>query len=131
MYNDGVFADFTAKEVAVDAQIHVEHGRPLVFGEGRTRGLRLDPARLTLETVTIGADGVSEADLMVHDETNRTLATMLAALEMPVALGVLYCDPAPSYETSIRERIDEAIAGHPGDHLNGMLRRGHTWAVSG
>ncbi len=131
VYNDGVFAGFTAQEVADDAQIHVEHGRPLVFGEGRARGLRLDPAKLTLETVTIGADGVSEADVMVHDETNRTLATMLAALEMPVALGVLYCDPAPSYETSIRERIDEAIADHPGDDLNGLLRRGHTWTVSG
>ena len=131
VYNDGVFADFTAKEVAEDAQIHVEHGRPLVFGEGKTRGLRLDPARLTLETVTIGSDGVSEADLVVHDETNRTLATMLAALETPVALGVLYCDPGPSYETSIRARIDEARASHPGDDLNGLLRRGHTWTVSG
>ena len=131
VYNDGVFADFTAKEVAEDAQIHVEHGRPLVFGEDKTRGLRLDPARLTLETVTIGSDGVSEADLVVHDETNRTLATMLAALETPVALGVLYCDPGPSYETSIRARIDEARASHPGDDLNGLLRRGHTWTVSG
>lgn len=131
VYNDGVFADFTEKDVADDAQIHVEHGRPLVFGEGKTRGLRLDPAKLTLETVTIGSDGVSEADLVVHDETNRTLATMLVALETPVALGVLYCDPAPSYETSIRERIDEAKASHPGDDLNALLRRGHTWTVSG
>ena len=131
VYNDGVFSDFTEKDVADDAQIHVEHGRPLVFGEGKTRGLRLDPAKLILETVTIGADGVSEADVVVHDETNRTLATMLVALEMPVALGVLYCAPAPSYETSIRERIDEAKANHPGDDLNGLLRRGHTWTVSG
>ena len=131
VYNDGVFADFTAKEVADDAQVHVEHGRPLVFGADKTRGLRLDPARLTLDTVTIGGDGVSEADVVVHDETNRTLATMLAALETPVALGVLYCDPAPSYETSIRARIDEAKASHPGDDLNGLLRRGHTWTVSG
>ncbi len=131
VYNDGVFSDFTEKDVADDAQIHVEHGRPLVFGEGKTRGLRLDPGALTLETVTIGTDGVSEADLVVHDETNRTLATMLAALEMPVALGVLYCDPAPSYETSIRARIDEAKAHHPGGDLNALLRRGHTWTVSG
>ncbi len=65
-------------------------------------GCSTDPVGLTLDTVTIGSDGVSEADLVVHDETNRTLATMLAALETPVALGVLYCDPAPSYETSIR-----------------------------
>ncbi len=131
VYNDGVFSDFTEKKVADEAQIHVEHGRPLVFGEGKTRGLRLDPGALTLETVTIGTDGVSEADMVVHDETNRTLATMLVAMEMPVALGVLYCDPAQSYEASIRAHIDEAKARHPGGDLNALLRRGHTWTVSG
>ena len=44
------------------------------------------------ERVTIGEDGVTEEDILIHDETNRALAGMLALLEppsMPVAIGVL------------------------------------------
>ena len=101
VYNDGVFDAFTEKSVAPDRQVHVRHGQPLVFGADQRRGLRLDPKRLALQVVTPGENGVTAADLLVHDETNRTLAGMLAALEppdFPVALGVLYCDPAPTYE---------------------------------
>ena len=130
VYNDGVFADFTAKQVAAESQIHVEHGRPLLFGEERRQGLRLDPASLTLETVTIGEDGVSEDDVLVHDETNRTLATMLAALETPVALGVLYCVPDDTYEVSVITQIEAAKAQGDGD-LATLLRGGHTWEVKG
>jgi 2-oxoglutarate ferredoxin oxidoreductase subunit beta len=88
--------------------------------------------------VRLGEDGMSEADVLVHDETNRALAVMLTALQPPahpVALGVLYCDPAPSYERQVAERVAEAKAraveaGEHGD-LNALLRRGHTWQVEG
>ncbi len=136
VYNDGVFGAFTERAVAPDAQVHVEHGQPLIFGRESDKGLRLGPGRLELEVVRIGEDGVTEAEILVHDETNRALAGMLAAMEPPthpVALGVLYCDPAPSYERQVAERVAEAVAGaaergEQGD-LNALLRRGHTWRV--
>jgi 2-oxoglutarate ferredoxin oxidoreductase subunit beta len=136
VYNDGVFGAFTERAVAPDAQVHVEHGRPLIFGRDSDKGLRLGPGGLELEVVRIGEDGVTEAEILVHDETNRALAGMLAAMEPPthpVALGVLYCDPAPSYERQVAERVAEAVAGaaergEQGD-LNALLRRGHTWRV--
>ena len=132
VYNDGVFADFTDKAVAADAQIQLAHGKPLVFGKENHRGLRLKPGAVELEAVTIGEDGIAEADLLVHDETNRALAVMLAAMEpprFPVALGVIYCNPAPSYEASVHAQIEEAGARADGD-LNALLRGGHTWEVA-
>ena len=132
VYNDDVFHDFTAKEVAGDAQIHVAHGRPLVFGKDNVRGLRLKPGALAVEAVTIGRDGISEADILVHDETDRMLATVLAAMEpphLPVALGVLYCDPAPSYEHNVAAQIEAAKSRAPNGGLNALLRQGHTWRV--
>ncbi len=132
VYNDDVFANFTAREVADDAQIHVDHGRPLVFGKDGTRGIRLKPGTLELEAVTIGDNGISPADLLVHDATSRPLATMLAAMEpphLPVALGVLYCDPAPSYEQSLAAQMEKAKAGAPVGDLNALLRQGQTWRV--
>ncbi len=133
VYNDNVFGHITDREVADEAQIHVSHGEALVFGAARDRGLRLVPGTLQLEAVTIGDNGVSEADLLVHDETNRTLATMLAAMErpaLPVAFGVLYCDPSPSYDTVVRDQLAAAVPADSVGDLNELLRRGHTWTVS-
>jgi 2-oxoglutarate ferredoxin oxidoreductase subunit beta len=134
VYNDGVFDHFTERSIAEQRQIHVEHGKPLRFGPDGAKGLRLDPRRLALEAVTLGENGVTEADLLVHDETNRTLAGLLAAMEppaLPVALGVLYCDPAPSYEAGVHEQLAQARGRGPRPKIADLLRRGHTWTVDG
>jgi 2-oxoglutarate ferredoxin oxidoreductase subunit beta len=135
VYNDGVFAEFTERGVAPDAQIHLEHGRPLRFGRDGDKGLRLKPGALELEVVRMGEGGVGEDEILVHDETNRMMAAMLADMEppaMPVALGVLYCDPAPTYERQVAERLAAAEArAEDGGDLNALLRRGHTWRVEG
>jgi 2-oxoglutarate ferredoxin oxidoreductase subunit beta len=134
VYNDDVFANFTAREVATDMQIHVRHGEPLRFGAGGKRGLRLNPQTIALEAVTIGEDGVAESDIVVHDQTNRALAAMLAAMQpprMPVALGVLYCAPAVALDAAMAEEPGPAVSetGSMTDKLNALLRRGDTWRV--
>jgi len=137
VYNDNVFADFTDRGVQEDAQVHLEHGRPLVFGKARDKGLRLNPRTIELEVVSLGEDGVSEADLTVHDETNLRLAQMLAEMEPPthpVAMGVIYCRDDDSFERrvhaqnqAIREKHGIA-AGEKAD-INALLHLGHTWVV--
>jgi len=133
VFNDGVFDEFTAKDVAADRQLHCEHGLPLLFGKDRQQGLRLKPGKLELEVVTLGKDGVTLDDILVHDEKNRLMANMLAALEapeFPVALGVLYCNPAPtSYEDDVYAQV--AAAGAPKSDINVLLRQGRTWTVQG
>ena len=132
VYNDRAFADFTDRAVAADAQIHVVHGEPLMFGKDGDKGLRMRPDALELEVVTIGERGVSDSDILLHDETNRPLAMLLAGMEPPdpVALGVLYCDPAATYEHDVRRQIETITETQgPGD-LNALLRGGHTWTVN-
>ena len=132
VYNDGVFGDFTEKAVAADNQLHVEDGKPLLFGSEGNRGLRMKSDAFELDVVTVGEDGVGESDVLVHDEKNHLLATMLAALQPPVfpmALGVLYCDPAPGYEVNVMAQIAQAKAKSPATDLNALLRQGHTWTV--
>jgi 2-oxoglutarate ferredoxin oxidoreductase subunit beta len=129
VYNDGVFDDFAAKAVAADMQLPVVHGQPLLFGPGGRRALRLVPGKLELEVVTIGDGGITAADVLVHDETNRALANLLVALappRFPMAIGVLYCDPAPSYE---REVHQQAAAAGPAGSLTDLLQKGSTWTV--
>jgi 2-oxoglutarate ferredoxin oxidoreductase subunit beta len=135
VYNDDVFATFTERAVAADAQIHVRHGEPLRFGAGNGRGLRLNPKTIALEAVSVGEDGVDDNDIIVHDQTNRTLAAMLAAMQpphMPVALGVLYCAPATSLDAAMAPAAADApdSGASMTDRLNALLRRGDTWTVA-
>jgi 2-oxoglutarate ferredoxin oxidoreductase subunit beta len=128
VFNDKAFSDFTNREIAAERQVHVEHGAPLRFGKDGEKGLRLKPGTLQLEAVTVGQNGVTEADILTHDEKNRTLAQLLVAMEppeFPVALGVIYCDPAPAYEDQVASRLDAACCGD----LNDLLRSARTWSV--
>jgi 2-oxoglutarate ferredoxin oxidoreductase subunit beta len=102
VYNKDVFEDVVAKKTAADTQVVVEHGRPLVFGKERDKGLRLNPQTLALETVTLGENGVGEADLVIHDETNAALGHMLLSLAPPnpVAMGIIHRRPAPAFDAA-------------------------------
>jgi len=132
IYNDGVFRHFTEKSAQPDMQIHVEHDKPLIFGADSTKGLRMKKDVMELEVVTIGEDGVTEDDILLHDETNRPLAMLLASMQptaFPVALGVLYCDPAPTYDGAVHDQVN-AIKSEKGEgDFDELLRRGHTWEV--
>ena len=133
VYNDGVYDNFTKKDVAADHQIHVEHGKPLIFGKENDKGLRVKPGTFELEAVNLAAKDVDDSDILVHDETNLGLAMMLAHMEpplMPVPIGVLYCSPAASYEHSIGDQIAQLKKDAPAGSLNELLRSGYTWTVS-
>ncbi len=138
VYNDGVHSAFTDRSVAADMQLLVEHGKPMLFGKERDKGLRLRPETLALEAVKIGEGGVGEEDILVHDQTNRALAGMLAAMQppaMPVALGVLYRDPAPSYDSAVTARVEAGQErmqkGGISTDLSAIMRAGNTWTVKG
>ncbi len=134
VYNDGVFSDFTDKSVSPDAQLHLEHGRPLLFGKAKDKGLCMKSGCMDLEVVKVGDGGVAPEDVLVHDETNSTLASFLASLgppDFPMAIGVLYCDPAPSYDEAVRVQVAAAGDGKGVVDLNEVLRKGQTWTVEG
>ena len=132
VYNDGAFNDFAVKKTALDTQLHVEHGQPLTFGAEGNKGIRINHDILALEVVTVGENGVTLDEVLVHDQANRTLAGWLARMEapeFPVAIGVLYCDPTESYESGVARQIEEAKQKSPSQNLNSLLKSGHTWTV--
>ena len=129
VFNDATFADFTDKDVARDNQLHAQDGQPLLFGADLDRGLRFNQETWGLEVVRLGEDGITEADVLEHDETNRTLATMLAALEppdFPMVIGVLYRDPAPTFDEQVLAQVEPEAEGRG---LADLLYGGRTWRV--
>lgn len=124
VYNDNVFASFTDKATAADTQLRLQHGEPMLFGADNEKGLSLNTNTLQLEV--IDARKFPER-VMRHDVHNKTLAQMLIALDLPVALGVLYKQAATPFEKTFYAAHSSGFTrtGRVAD----ALRRTNTWIV--
>jgi 2-oxoglutarate ferredoxin oxidoreductase subunit beta len=132
VFNDGCWDNVTARDVASDMQVWVEHGQPLVFGNDKDKGLRWVDGGHRMEVVTVGEGGAAVSDLAVHDENNRSLAFLLAQLmppAFPMVFGVLYNDPATSYDQAVTQQNASAIEQKGAGSIDQLLRQGHTWTV--
>lgn len=89
IFNDGCFTQYTDKKVRASQQLVVVHGEPMIFGDDKEKGIILNG--LKLEVVTIGENGVTEADLLVHDAKvqDPTLHQMLVRMQFPLVTGII------------------------------------------
>lgn len=132
IFNDKVHAYLTAKETKHDSQLILKHGEPMTFGKENDKGLVLDG--LKLKVVKIGENGISENDLLVHDQydPDPTLALMLVRMappNFPVALGVIRSVSQPVYEDNMERLISEAQETSPMKSVDDLLHSGNTWEV--
>ena len=130
VYNKDVFEDFAAPKGAEARQLWLQNGSPMVFNGG-AQGIALDAEHLTLKVVDVTDGDWQSAGVIVHDVTNRSVAHMLVELPFgafPMALGVIYDDPRPTYETVVLEQNAKQAAGKEPD-LAKLLRKGQTWTV--
>jgi 2-oxoglutarate/2-oxoacid ferredoxin oxidoreductase subunit beta len=131
VFNDGAFMEFADKSVRPDRTVLLEHGKPLVFGKDRDKGIRMNGVRP--EIVDLG-NGVSEDDLLVHNENDPdpALAYILGRMEwpeFPVPMGVFRAIERPTYETLMADQIDQAVSQHGEGDLQALLEEGDTWVV--
>jgi 2-oxoglutarate ferredoxin oxidoreductase subunit beta len=132
IFNDGAWQPLTERDVRDDATIAVEHGKPLVFGKAKDKGIRM--RGLALEVAKLG-DGVTEADLVVHDERhpNPAYAFLLSRLDQtpgfPTPIGVLRAVEAPRYETQVEAQLRAVTEKKGKGDLARLLRTGDTWEV--
>jgi 2-oxoglutarate ferredoxin oxidoreductase subunit beta len=131
VYNDATWANVTDKAVAADAQLLLMNGEPMIFGKERSKGIRFNLEKFALEVITIGENGMTEADVLVHDERNLQMARMLAELGgnagEPMAMGVLYAEQA---KQSYTEAVIEQVNAYKGKRtLKDMMYSGETWVV--
>jgi len=130
VYNDDVFAPFTAKENSGN-QLWLKAGEPMLFAGG-TKGIALDREALRLEVVDVTDGDWQSAGVIVHDPRNRSVAHMLVEMPFgtfPTALGVLYEDPAPTFESAVVRQNAEAAAGKTPD-LQALVSKGQSWEVT-
>ncbi len=129
IFNDGVFDKFLDKEHRNTAQITVEHGKPMLFGKENEYGLVLNG--LKLEVATIGENGITEVDILVHDakEEDKTLHQMLISLQNPIVFGVIRAIEDVTFDQSIHHQIAEAKENASVKNIDDLLFSGETYEV--
>ena len=132
IFNNGIHSYITDREHRADRTIHLVHGEKMIFGKDMNRGLVQDG--FGLKAVTIGEDGYTLDDVLVHDAhcESNFLHQMLAKMDgtdLPVALGVIRAVEAPTYETAVAEQVEQAKKMHGFTCLRDVIMAGDTWEV--
>jgi 2-oxoglutarate ferredoxin oxidoreductase subunit beta len=131
VFNDGAFFQFTEKDTKDDNVVYIEHGKPLVFGKDRSKGIRLNG--FTPELVDLKSGSFSVNDLLVHDEKDSTLAFILANMihnpALPRPMGVFLAHDKPTYEEQVESQIGRAKGRKGEGNLQKLLDGDETWTI--
>ena len=131
IFNHKAWFYASQKDTMPENTIKVEHGKPLIFGKDRTKGIRFNNGHP--EVVVIGEDGIIEADLIVHDETDMFLANMYAQMahpEFPEPMGILHADPTkPTYNDLLQNQVEAAKQKADQPDLQALIKGNESWVV--
>jgi 2-oxoglutarate ferredoxin oxidoreductase subunit beta len=131
IFNDEVFEYATNKSTKADNTIYLEHGKPLLFGKDRNKGIRLNG--LDPEVVTLG-NGITVDDLLIHDERAEepSLAYLLSRMVYPAfpeCVGIYRCVERPTFDETLNKQTDDVIKAKGKGKLEDLFASDDTWTV--
>ena len=135
IFNDGAWLYATDRKSKADHLVELKHGDPMVFGQNKDKGIRLNPQTMTLETVSLADGEFTEDDLLVHDESreDETLAYMLNQLhypDYPEPIGIFRRVERDTYDDAVNDQVQMAVDSKTNGTLEGLLHAGETWTVT-
>ncbi|SFF68986.1 2-oxoacid:ferredoxin oxidoreductase subunit beta [Sunxiuqinia elliptica] len=132
IFNDGIHAEIADPKHRAERQLFLEHGKPMIFGYENDKGLILENGRL--KVVKIGENGITEADILVHDAKIYDPYIHMQLINMtlpdfPIAMGVIRSVEAPVYDQELRKQVETISAKRKVNNMDELLRSGNTWVV--
>jgi 2-oxoglutarate ferredoxin oxidoreductase subunit beta len=132
IFANQVHAEITGKDVRDENQLVLEHGKPMIFGKDRNKGIVLENAQL--KVVKIGENGYTQEDLLVHnaeliDPTIHYMIARMALPDFPVAMGVIRDCASPTYESLLYDQISAAKKASNLKTVNDLLSSGNVFEV--
>ncbi|MDR1436738.1 MAG: 2-oxoacid:ferredoxin oxidoreductase subunit beta [Candidatus Symbiothrix sp.] len=132
IFNDGINESIIAREHRAERTLLLRHGEKMIFGNDNNKGIVQDG--FNLKAVTVGQNGYTQEDVLVHDATtpDPALHLKLALMdgnELPVALGIIRDVEAPVYDEEMEKQIENVKTKKPARSLRELLISGDTWEV--
>jgi 2-oxoglutarate/2-oxoacid ferredoxin oxidoreductase subunit beta len=129
IFNNQIHSAITNKETRDEHQIYLEAGKPMIFGKDQNKGLIFKNNRL--QVATIGENGVTMDDILIHDPSNPeniihyTLVRM-GLPEFPVAMGVIRsCDCMEPFDRLMDRQIDETKKKSKIKNMDDLMNSGN------
>ncbi len=134
IFNTTTYSEFAGDKAArAKNTIVLRHGEKMVYGANKERGLVFENMRL--KAVTIGEEGYTLDDVLVHDAhtEDTTLHSMLAAMkypDLPVALGVIRSVEDPQvYDKALEAQMEWVKSTAKINCVDDLLNSGQTWEI--
>lgn len=132
IFNDKTHAIITDKEDRENRTIVLRDGEKMLFGKDNSKGLVMKDNHL--KAVTIGQDGYTLDDVLVHNaqDPNPGLHMMLTNMEypeLPFALGVIRAVKNPTYDQNVQAQLEGVIAESKIRCMDDLLHSGETYEL--
>jgi 2-oxoglutarate ferredoxin oxidoreductase subunit beta len=132
IFNDGIHTEISDPKFREERQLFLKHGEPMIFGDQKDKGLVFDKG--LLKVVTVGENGITSDDILVHDvtEPNGYMHQQLIGMKLPdfpVAMGVIRAVEAPVYDQLMEQQIADVKSRARIKSIDDLLRSGNTWVV--
>ncbi len=132
IFYNKVHEEITSRNFRDDNQLYLEHGKPMIFGKEKNKGIVLRGTKL--EVVKVGENGITEKDILVHDEKQRqtgihVLLANMSPPEFPAALGVIRSVTDFTYEDQMAQIMKTEQESNPIKTMDDLLNSGKTWDI--
>jgi len=133
IFNHEIHKRITDKESRDDNTIMLQHGEKMIFGKNKDKGIVAEGWEL--KAVTIGQDGYTIDDVLIHDAKTRdnTLHLKLGMMDpengLPLALGVIRDVDSPAYDTEVKRVIKGVQEKSTVNTFRKFLMSGEVWEV--
>ncbi|MBI3315910.1 MAG: 2-oxoacid:ferredoxin oxidoreductase subunit beta [Candidatus Omnitrophica bacterium] len=111
IFNKDTHVPITGREHRDDRAIYLEHGKPLVFGKNKDKGIVLNGFKTEIVDLASVKD---QSQLLVHNENDPSpnyayLLTQMEFPEMPVPFGVFRSIEKPTYNEMLEEQVKMSV----------------------
>lgn len=133
IFADKAHASVTSRDFRDDYQLHLKHGEPMIFGKEKNKGIRINGTKL--EVVTLGENGITLDDILVHDQysIDPGIHLMLAKIsppEFPIALGVIRSASFSTYDDKVLEQMQAAKETSRIKNVDDLLNSGDVFEIA-
>ena len=129
IFNPTEWVSISNRKIRSEKMIFLEHGKPMIFGKKRDKGIVLDG--FTPKVVALG-DEYGVDDLLVHDETSLQLAYIISNMEFPeypAPMGVIRRVGKMTYTDGLMGQVAAAQAKKGVGDLNKLYRDSDLWEI--
>ncbi|MCF8228717.1 MAG: 2-oxoacid:ferredoxin oxidoreductase subunit beta [Bacteroidales bacterium] len=132
IFNNRIHDMITNRETKHDNQLMLRHGKPMIFGKNKEKGIVLEGTQL--KVVKIGENGYGPDDILVHDQSNpdpgiHVMLSRMKPPDFPAAMGVIRSVKAKSYEQEMTDLIEHSKKDSKIKSTQDLLQSGNTWTI--